>query len=69
MTFGDYMNSLPTERISEKRRKMLEIAEACYVSETQVFNWVAGRATPDALKRKVISGIVNIPVSELFPNV
>ena len=69
MTFSDYMNSLSTEKVSEKNRKVSELAEACIVTKVQVYNWIAGRATPDALKRKTISGVLNIPEGELFPNV
>ncbi len=68
MVFGDYMNSLSTEKISEKKRKLLEIAEACCVSEIVIYNWIAGRSTPDALRRKVISGLLNKPEKELFPD-
>lgn len=68
MTFSDYMNSLSTEKVSEKKRKIAEVAEACVVTEVQVYNWIAGRATPDALKRKTIAGVLNIPESDLFPN-
>ena len=69
MTFEDYMNSLSTEKVSEKYRKISEVSDACMVTRAQVYNWIAGRATPDALKRKTIAGVLNIPEDELFPNV
>lgn len=68
MVFGDYMNSLSTEKVSEKAAKIREIMEACMVSEVVVYNWMAGRTKPDALKRKVISGVLNMPANELFPD-
>ena len=69
MTFGDYMNSLSTEKTSEKGAQIQRVMDACMVSEVVVYNWMAGRSTPDALKRKTISGLLNRPVEELFPNV
>lgn len=63
------MNGLSTEKVSEKAAKIHEVMDACMVSEVVVYNWIAGRTTPDALKRKTISGLLNIPVEELFPNV
>ena len=67
MTFGEYINSLSTEKISEKKRKIVEISKACCVTEIQIYNWTAGRTTPDALKRKTIAGMLNMPEEELFP--
>lgn len=62
------MDSLSTEKVSERAAKIREIMEACMVSKVVVYNWMAGRATPDALRRRVISGVLNIPEGELFPN-
>lgn len=67
MVFSDYMNSLPTDLVSEKRKKINEICEACCVKEITVWGWIAGRAKPNALARKTISSVLNIPESELFP--
>ena len=62
------MNSLSTEKISEKAAVIRKVMEACMVSEVVVYNWMAGRTTPDALKRKTVSGLLNRPAEELFPN-
>lgn len=68
LAFSDYMNSLSTERISEKRVVIRRIAEATCKDEGTVYAWIRGDQTPDALTKKVISGVLNIPVDELFPN-
>lgn len=67
MVFSDYMNSLSTEAVSEKRQMMDKICEACCVNKVAVYNWIAGRTKPDALARKTISAVLNKPVDELFP--
>lgn len=68
MVFSDYMNSLSTKAVSEKKRKVLELAEAVCKSEVVIYNWIAGRATPNRLERKTISGVLNMPEGELFPD-
>ena len=68
MVFRDYMNSLSSERTSERGRKVKELAEAVCKSEVVIYNWIAGRCTPNRLERKTISGVLNIPEGELFPD-
>ncbi len=68
MVFSDYMNSLSSERMSEKGRKVKELAEAVCKSEVVIYNWIGGRSTPNKLERKTISGVLNIPEEELFPD-
>lgn len=68
MAFSDYMNSLSTEHISEKRMMIRKIAEATCKDEGTVYAWIRGDQKPDALSKKVISGVLNIPVEELFPS-
>jgi len=68
MVFRDYMNSLSSERTSERGRKVKELAEAVCKSEVVIYNWIAGRGTPNRLERKTISGVLNIPEGELFPD-
>lgn len=67
MVFKDYMNSLSNVAVSEKRLKIREIAKATCTSELTVYAWISGRQTPNALTRKTISGVLNIPEDELFP--
>jgi len=67
MVFTDYMNSLSTEKKSEKAMMITRIAEACCKNETTVYNWIAGRLKPQALERKVICGVLNMSEEELFP--
>ena len=62
------MNSLSSERTSERGRKVKELAEAVCKSEVVIYNWIAGRGTPNRLERKTISGVLNIPEGELFPD-
>ena len=68
MVFSDYMNSLSTEKKSEKQATIEKIAEACCVNEGAVYGWMSGRTKPSALVRKTISGLLNMSESELFPN-
>ena len=68
MVFSDYMNSLSTKAVSEKRAMIDKLAEATDRDEQTVYSWIAGRNKPDALCRKVISGVLNKPVEELFPD-
>lgn len=67
MVFSDYMNSLSTEVVSEKSAMISKISEACCVRENAVYSWIAGRTKPNALARKTISAVLNIPEKELFP--
>lgn len=68
MVFSDYMNSLsPKPGLSEKREVLKKIADATCKSELTVYAWIRGDQEPDALTKKVISGVLNIPVDELFP--
>jgi transcriptional regulator with XRE-family HTH domain len=68
MVFSEYLNSLsPKVGMSERRAKVKEIAEATCKSETAVYAWANGEREPDMLTKKVISGLLNIPVDELFP--
>lgn len=68
LAFSDYMNSLSTERVSEKRVVIRKIAEATCKDEGTVYAWIRGDQKPDALSKKVISGVLNIPIEDLFPN-
>lgn len=69
MVFVDYMNNLsPKPGVSEKRKKIREIAEVTCKSELAVYSWIRGDAEPDALSKKAISALLNIPVNELFPD-
>lgn len=68
LAFSDYMNSLSTEKISEKRVMIRKLAEATCKDEGTVYAWIRGDQKPDALSKKVISGVLNIPIEDLFPN-
>lgn len=68
MTFSDYMNSLSAERMKSERGQMVEkVADACFVSEANVWNWIAGRNRPTRLQQQAISSVLNMPAGELFP--
>lgn len=68
MVFSEYMNSLsPAPGLSEKRAMIKKIAEATCKNETAVYAWINGEREPDMLTKKAISGVLNIPVEELFP--
>lgn len=68
MVFNEYMNSLsPAPGLSEKRAMIKKIAEATCKNETTVYAWINGEREPDMLTKKAISGVLNIPVEELFP--
>lgn len=61
------MNSLSSDPISEKRIMIKKIAEATMKSDLTVYAWIRGDQEPDALTKKAISDVLNMPVDELFP--
>lgn len=68
MVFSDYMNNLsPKTGMSERRAMIKKIAEVTCKNETAVYAWINGEREPDMLTKKTISGLLNIPVEELFP--
>lgn len=69
MVFIDYMNNLSSAPgLSEKRAMVKKLAEATCKNETTVYAWISGEREPDMLTKKTISGVLNIPVAELFPS-
>ena len=44
-----------------------KIAAATCKNKTAVYAWINGERQPDMLTKKTISGLLNIPVEELFP--
>lgn len=66
MVFSEYINSLPANS-QEKAATIIRIAEACRVSKFSVYRWCYGIYKPDALKRRAISDVLQMPESELFP--
>ena len=68
MVFSDYMNSLSTKAVSEKRAMIDKLAKATGRDEQSVYSWIAGRNKPDRLVRKVISDVLGMPEEELFPD-
>ena len=62
------MNSLSNKPVSEKTLMIRKIAEATNREELAVYNWISGRNKPDKLVRKIISGVLNMPEDELFPD-
>ena len=68
MVFGEYIKSLSPERRTSERREMIKkIAEVTCKSDVAVYAWINGEREPDMLTKKAISGLLNIPVEELFP--
>lgn len=68
MTFCDYMQQLP-ERQYPRRQVMEKIAEATGKDVGTVRRWSIGEVVPAMLERKAISGVLNMPVEDLFPGV
>lgn len=68
MDFASYMKSLSPEKMSERTRMVYKIADACKKSPITVYNWMAGRNTPEALERQIISEVTGIPEHVLFPD-
>lgn len=67
MTFSEYINSLPKRTESVRNRKVREIAEACRVETSTVYNWISNRHGVSAVYRKIIAQEIGKPESELFP--
>lgn len=68
MVFSEYMKSLSKKPgPSEKQSAIKKLSEATCKSVLTVYAWIRGDQVPDALTQKVISGVLNIPVDELFP--
>lgn len=66
MVFSEYINSLPG-RSNPKVEIIMKIAEACCVNRETVYRWATGEFMPDALKRRTIAELLQIPEEELFP--
>lgn len=67
MTFLDYINSLPTKVTSVRNQKILEIAAACKVDSSTVYNWMTGKHKVRPVYKSIISKMLGIPEDELFP--
>lgn len=63
MVFSDYMNNLRNERL-----EMIELlAKKTQTSKNTVYRWISGEITPPKIKRSIISEVLKLPVSDLFP--
>lgn len=63
MVFSDYMNDLKNERL-----EMIDlIAKKTQTSKNTVYRWISGEITPPKIKKSIISEILKIPMSDLFP--
>lgn len=63
MVFSEYMNSLPNMKVEEINK----IAELTCSSTISVYNWIAGKTDPPAIKKKTIAEYLGKTVEELFP--
>lgn len=64
MVFSDYINQLPN-----LRSDMIDsIAAKTKTSRGTVLRWIKGEVMPPPIKQDIISDILKIPVSELFPS-
>ena len=63
MVLSDYINQLPN-----LRSDMIDsIAAKTKTSRGTVLRWIKGEVMPPPIKQDIISDILKIPVSELFP--
>ena len=67
MTFKEYIESLPKRTVSVRNQTINELAEACRVDASAVYNWLAGRTSVRPVYRKIIAEKLGRPESELFP--
>lgn len=63
MVFSEYMNNLPNMKVEE----ISKIAELTCSSTISVYNWIAGKTDPPAIKKKAIAEYLGKNVEELFP--
>lgn len=62
MLFSDYMNGLPNMKVEEINK----IAELTCSSPISVYNWIACKTDPPAIKKKIIAEYLGKSVEELF---
>lgn len=67
MTFKEVIESLPKQTISVRNQKINEIAAACRVDPSAVYNWLAGRTKVRPIYKSIIAQQLGKPESELFP--
>lgn len=68
MTFKEVIESYPKRTESVRNRKIHELAAACHVESSTVYNWVAGRTNPSPVYRAILAEKLGKPESELFPD-
>jgi hypothetical protein len=63
MTLTDYFSA-----IEERKRILINmIADETLSSTSTVYRWISGEIDPPPLKKRIISEIIGLPESELFP--
>lgn len=63
MTLKDYFFDL-----EERKRSLINmIADQTLSSTSTVYRWISGEIDPPPLKKRIISEIIGLPESELFP--
>jgi hypothetical protein len=63
MTLKDYFDNI------EDTKKILinRISDETLSSTSVVYRWISGEIVPPPIKRRIISEIIGLPESELFP--
>ena len=64
MNFYTHYNNIATK--AEKRKLRNEIIQECEIQHSTFYSWLSRKKIP-ALAQKVICKMMNIPQSELFP--
>ena len=65
--FREMYDQLPeSTHVAPKTEWIKKIAQICLVHPTTVRCWLAGTQQPDALKKKLISDELKVPVEQLF---
>jgi hypothetical protein len=64
MTLKDYFDQL-----DEQKRVLISRMESeTMTSNSVVYRWISGEITPPPIKKRIISEIIGLPESELFPD-
>jgi len=63
MTLKDYF-----DQIEDRKKNLINrISDETMTSTSTVYRWISGEIVPPPIKQRIISEIIGLPESELFP--
>lgn len=63
MTLKDYFDQIE----ARKKNLIKRISDETMTSTSTVYRWISGEIVPPPIKQRIISEIIGLPESELFP--